>query len=174
MLYPEEPGSDLVPARLPGRRTAERSPPTSSSAAGTLTLADLPSAGEFTKLALWMAGSLAGVSTPAHAALGRHCRSLARRLGWPTRRAKSHRPDRADAMTLFADAVVGTSRDAVGAVFGEPRLATAPDGTAAARDAVRRARTWYYPTAGPAPSLVAIEFADDHACRVVFVRTGER
>ena len=167
MRNPAEPGSEtLSPTSF--------APPVGSAAhpGPSLLIADLPPAGEFTRLSLWMAGSLAGVATPTHAALGRHCRAMAKRLGWRVRGARSQRPSRADAMVLFAEAVVGTRRAAIASVFGPPRCAVMADGSVATPEAAWLGQTWYYPVTSPSAVAVAIEFADEHACRIVFVGLG--
>jgi hypothetical protein len=136
-------------------------------------LDDLPTVGEFTRLALWMAGSAAGVTTAVHAAQGRHFRGLARRLGWNHRRKprQAVRPPGPDAsMGLLADALVGTSRTAIASVYGQPRCAVAGRDVLTGGD-VWDGRVWYFPLAHPAASLVGVEFDADrqHATRVVFV-----
>lgn len=144
--------------------------PVAEAAAGTDPdlLAGLPSVGEFTRLALWMAGAQAGVSTPAHAAGRQAFRSLAGRLGWSTRAVRPRRSTRPDAMAIFTEAVVGTSRVAVASVFGPPRRVVTADGRVTAGEAYWGGQAWYYPLTEPSTAVV-IEFADTHACRVVFV-----
>lgn len=135
---------------------------------------DLPAVGEFTRLSLWMAGSVAGLRTAVHTAQAKHFRGLARRLGWEAKRkprrpaVRPTAPD--DTMALLADALVGTSRSAIVSVYGLPRCAA--DG----RDVLTGAdvwdgRVWYFPLTHPSATLVGVEFDDDreHARRVVFV-----
>jgi hypothetical protein len=136
-------------------------------------LADLPAVGEFTRLALWMAGSAAGLKTAVHAAQGRHFRGLARRLGWTARRkpGRAAGPPAPDtSMGLLADALVGTSRSAIVSVYGLPRCAAAGRDVLTGND-VWDGRVWYFPLAHPAATLVGVEFDADrqHATRVVFV-----
>lgn len=133
---------------------------------------DLPAVGEFTRLSLWMAGAVAGLSTDAHAAQARHFRRLARRVGWPVRHGRALRPGRREAVPMLADALTGTSRAAIGSVFGPPRCAvtgwSVVTGPAAWGGAV-----WYYRLSNPAADAVAVAFdADGQACRVVFVGMG--
>ena len=82
---------------------------------------------DFTHLALWMAGTLAGVVTAALLARGPFFRALIRRAGWAKRSARSigggggaKRPTPAESLPLLADAVLGNSKCAVAAVFGPP------------------------------------------------------
>jgi hypothetical protein len=143
---------------------------------------ELPEVGEFTRMALWMVGAFAGLSTPTHASLGRHFRSMAKRLGWPVgrdwqessgavnKRGKPASPSAAAAMTLLADALVGSSRSAIASVFGPPRCAVAADRAVLAGDAVWRGQVWYYPINHPSADAVAVEFdGEEQARRVVFV-----
>jgi hypothetical protein len=135
---------------------------------------ELPDVGEFTRMALWMVGSIAGLSTPTHASLRRHFQTMAQRLGWPTgqrpsrKSAASCRPR--SAMKLLADALTGSSRAAIASVFGPPRCATAADHALLCGSDVWRGRVWYYPILHPAHDAVAIEFdGDQQARRVMFV-----
>lgn len=138
--------------------------------------AGLPAVGDFTRLALWMAGSLAGVETATHAAQTKRFRRLARRVGWA---APGRRPNREAGMALLSDAVVGTSSDAVSSVFGRPTAEAggrAEPRTGVGRRSPERSRpvppvgAWLYPLAGTAGGAVAIEFTDGVASRTVFVR----
>ena len=132
---------------------------------------ELPEVGEFTRLALWMAGSLAGLASLTHAAQGRHFRTMAKRLGWPVRRREGEPVDHDAGMRLFSDAVVGTSRNAIASVFGLPRY-TVSDSPAASADSVWPARVWYFTLARRSAMAVAIEFKNHTASRVVFVSWG--
>ena len=167
---PAEPTTTPTPSDAPAAGADGGA--TAAGAGGPWLLDELPSAGEFTRLALWMAGALAGVTTPTHAALGRHFHALARRLGWPVRGVRVYRPGRVEAMSLLADAVVGTGRLSVASVFGAPRCAVTADGAVATDEDVWLGQTWYYPVSSPAASAVAVEFEDEQASRVVFVKVG--
>ena len=168
MPQPAEPGSDAVPA---APLAADRGEPAllGSASPASLSFLDLPAAGEFTRLSLWMAGALAGVATPTHAALAPHCRAMARRVGWTARGSKRHRPGPADALALLADAVIGTSRAAIASAFGVPPCAAITEDAAQATEAAWGGPTWYYPVRSPAAVAVAIEFDGGHARRVAFV-----
>ena len=142
-------------------------PPMLSMAAG---VSDIPAVGDFTRLALWMAGALAGMTSPTHSAQRRYFRAMARRLGWPVGKALSQpRPGMASAMPLLTDAIIGTSRAAISSVFGPPRCALA-EGQFVNDDAVWSGDVWYYAISNPAASAVSIEFnIEEAAGRLVFI-----
>ncbi|HEX8911403.1 MAG TPA: hypothetical protein VF796_03515 [Humisphaera sp.] len=149
--------------------TARPAEPTAPPPPGSPPLAGLPAVGEFTRLALWMAGTIAGLSTPTHAAQGRRFRAMARRLGWSVCGRRGRVPTGDAALAVLAEALVGSSRWAVSGVFGPPRFSVADDPVSDA-DAVWSGRAWYYAMRRPGVSAVAVEFADDLVRRVVFVR----
>jgi hypothetical protein len=130
-------------------------------------LLELPAVGEFTRLSLWMAGSLAGVATSTHAAQGRHFRDMARRLGWSAAR-RAAAPSGDAALALLAEALVGTTRWAVNSVFGQPSYAVA-DSSVSDVDAVWSGRAWYFPMRHPGVSAVAVHYKGDLVDRVVFI-----
>lgn len=131
---------------------------------------DLPAVGDFTRLALWMAGALAGITTQAHAAQRRHFRSMAKRLGWPVGKALAEpRPGMASAMPLLTDAIIGTSRAAIASVFGPPCCALTDD-EFVTNDAIWSGEVWYYGISNPAASAIAIAFSvDETASRLLFI-----
>lgn len=136
----------------------------------TAALKALPEVGDFTRLALWMAGALAGLSTTTHTLQRKHFRMMAKRLKWPVGKALGRpRPGMASAMPLLTDAMIGTSRAAIASVFGPPRCAMT-DGEVVAEEAVWRGETWCYEIDNPAAQAVMITFTEDEvAGRVVFV-----
>jgi hypothetical protein len=178
-----KPDPQVAPPALAAALHAPPPPPPLATPGHHPILLELPEVGEFTRMALWMVGAFAGLSTPTHASLGRHFRAMAKRLGWPVgrdwqepsggaedKRGKPAGPSAAAAMTLLADALVGSSRSAIASVFGPPRCAVAADRAVLAGDAVWRGQVWYYPINHPSADAVAVEFdGEEQARRVVFV-----
>src|SRR5687768_6771476 len=131
---------------------------------------------EFTHLALWMAGTLAGVVTAALLARGPFFRALSRRVGWARRsahamgglRGGAKRPTREQALPMLADAVLGNSKCAVAAVFGPPRGAILTDALNQYSN-YWQADTWYYPLPRKGPLAMVIQFGEDFAEKVEFL-----
>ena len=131
---------------------------------------------EFTHLALWMAGTLAGVVTAALLARGPFFRALSRRVGWAKRSARSlargrgtaRRPTRKESLPLLADAVLGNSKCAVASVFGPPRGAILL-GETHNQSNYWQADTWYYPLPKNGPMAMVIQFDEDFADKVEFL-----
>ena len=131
----------------------------------------LPQVGEFTRLSLWMAGSIAGVVSDTHASLACHFRDMALRLGWQAGHGqrKPARPTGDVALGMLAEALVGTRRAAVVSVFGPPRYAVTDRNPGTASEDVESARVWYFAMSSPNVSAVAVEFSQDIVSRVVFM-----
>jgi hypothetical protein len=138
---------------------------------------------DFAFIALWMAGSLAGLMTAALIRQAPLFRSLMRRLGLrrppgPNADHKSkaagkraRRPSPQEALPMLADAIVGSSKSAVAKVFGPPHSAIISSQTTGLKpDTYWVADTWYYPLPRNAPMALAIRFADDSARSVEFIR----
>jgi hypothetical protein len=149
-----------------------------SAAAGTL------SAGvsELSQLALWMAGTLAGMVTAALTARTPFFRGVMRRLGIAD---TSHgngppakRPTREQSLPMLAEAILGSSKSAIASVFGPPRSAVVMHAAVALTGGAGgatywNADTWYYPLPKNGPLAMAIEFQGDDARRVEFLRAPE-
>jgi hypothetical protein len=138
---------------------------------------------DFTFIALWMAGSLAGVMTAALISQAPLFRSLMRRLGLrgphsanPSQKHKrtgkpSRKPSPKEALPMLAEAIMGSSKLAVAKVFGPPPSAVMSSRIAASKTPTFwHADTWYYPMPRNGPLAMAIRFADDSARAVEFIR----
>ena len=129
---------------------------------------------DFTHLALWMAGTLAGVVTAALLARGPFFRALSRRVGWARRSARvlggggGKRPTRRESLPLLAEAVLGNSKCAVASVFGPPRGAIL-EGDVNKHSNYWQADTWYYPLPKSGPLAMVIRFDEDFAEKVEFL-----
>lgn len=141
------------------------------------------SVSDFTFIALWMAGSLAGLMTAALIKQAPLFRSLMRRLGLrgPEHAHASHkhkavakyasRPSPQEALPMLADAIIGCSKSAVARVFGPPHSAIISSRMTDPKPATFwLADTWYYPVPRIAPLAMAIRFTDDLARTVEFIR----
>ncbi|QOV89629.1 hypothetical protein [Humisphaera borealis] len=155
---------------MPETDPASAFDPASFTLSEASTFSKFPAVGDFTRLALWMAGALAGMSSPTHSAQRRYFRTMAKRLGWPVGKALSQpRPGMASAMPLLTDAIIGTSRAAIASVFGPPRCALT-EGELVNNDAAWSGDVWYYGISNPAASAVSIEFnIEEAAGRLVFI-----
>jgi hypothetical protein len=135
---------------------------------------------ELSQLALWMAGTLAGMVTAALTARTPFFRGVMRRLGISD---GSHsggvptRPTREQSLPMLAEAIIGSSKSAIASVFGPPRSAVVMHAavavTGAAGATYWHADTWYYPLPKNGPLAMAIEFQGDDARRVEFLRAPE-
>ena len=131
--------------------------------------------GEFTQLALWMAATLAGLCTAALLTRRSFFEKLAERVGWlPNRDARGggfpKPPTGTLALPLLADAIVGTSRQAIAEVFGPPRCAVATD-PGHPQLTYWDADTWYYPMPDGDTLALCIRFDGTHAAAVRFLQT---
>lgn len=125
---------------------------------------------DFTGLALWTAGTLAGLVTAALVAQAPLFRKLGRRVGWvpdpgARQRAREHRPTPEQALPMLADAIIGNSKRSIARAFGAPHSAVAVN-SRSPLPTLWDANTWYYPLPRHGYAAVAIEFADDLASRV--------
>jgi hypothetical protein len=140
-------------------------------------------ASDFTFIALWMAGSLAGVMTAALISQATRFRALMRRLGLrgpaganasgKHKSGPKHRgrPSPEEALPMLADAIIGCSKSAVAKVFGPPHSAIISSRVDNLKPATFwLADTWYYPLPRNAPLALAIRFTDDLARSVEFIR----
>ena len=157
---PAEGKGDPLPAPRPAHAPA---------AAGSLALG----VSELSQLALWMAATLAGMVTAVLARRAPFFRSLLRKLG-TARGARRHKPSREQSLPMLAEAIVGHSKVAVASVFGPPRSATmaGPPAMGMGETSYWQADTWYYPLPAAGRLALAIEFADDSAHRVEFLRAA--
>ena len=72
---------------------------------------------------------------------------------------------------MLADAVIGNTKSGVAWVFGPPTSAVLAPNTAVVLQAnFWQANTWYYPLPSNGPLAMAVEFTDDLARRVQFLR----
>jgi hypothetical protein len=153
-----------------------------AAAAGTL------SAGvsELSQLALWMAGTLAGMVTAALTARTPFFRGVMRRLGIADTSPNGNRrraaaqppPTREQSLPMLAEAILGSSKSAIASVFGPPRSAVVMHAAVAVTGGAAgatfwNADTWYYPLPKNGPLAMAIEFHGDDARRVEFLRAPE-
>jgi hypothetical protein len=142
---------------------------------------------DFTGFALWMAASLAGLVTAALLSHAPAFRALARRFGWigpagrpkstgPARKPRSAKPNRRQALPLLADAIVGNTKSSIARVFGPPHSAVLAPAAAQSYSAEPpdtlfwQADTWYYPLPRNGQLAMAIQFGDDLAQGVEFLR----
>jgi hypothetical protein len=154
-----------------------------SGASGTAAAATLShGVSELSQLALWMAGTLAGMVTAALTARTPFFRGVMRRLGIAdTSKGGSGRaptpPTREQSLPMLAEAILGSSKSAIASVFGPPRSAVVMHAavavTGAAGATYWHADTWYYPLPKNGPLAMAIEFQGDDARRVEFLRAPE-
>lgn len=152
----------------PEPQTSESTTPAARAAA------DAPVAGEFGRLALWMAGSLAGLMTAVLVSQGPFFQSLAARAGAAKRgtargpSAKSPavpKPTPEQALPMLTEAIVGNSKAAVASVFGPPRGAVVR-GVAGLAGTYWDADTWYYALPRGERTAIVIDFAEDYAANV--------
>ena len=76
-------------------------------------------------------------------------------------------------MPMLADAILGNSKCAVASVFGPPRTAVVTEPTTLT-PTYWDADTWYYPLPKADRLAVAIQFEDDYATGVQFLRGPQR
>jgi hypothetical protein len=140
---------------------------------------------EFAQLALYMAASLAGMVTAMLVARRPFFESLMRNVrgrgakgdgdkpARPRRAARGVlRPTAEESLPMLAEAIIGNTKAAVASVFGPPRSAALrgiiKPGSKA--PAYWQANTWYYALPRNDALAMAIEFLDDAARRVEFIR----
>ena len=143
---------------------------------------------EFTQLALYMAATVAGMVTAVLVARRPFFESLLRSVGQgPKPRARRAKrvasrpasPRRAlpptpeESLPLLAEAIIGNTKAAVASVFGPPRSAAlrgVVKANAGVGNGYWHASTWYYPLPKNDSLAMAIEFDDDAARKVEFLR----
>jgi hypothetical protein len=149
----------------PNRQSLEKK---SVAAGNSLSPADL------THLALWMAAALAGLVTTAVAAQAPYFRAAAKKVSGPTRRGRSaRRPRQSQALPMLAEAIVGNTKSAIASVFGPPRGAVIFSKNHCVDATFWKADTWYYSLPEHRRTAIAIDFDEDFASRVQFLRPPE-
>lgn len=123
---------------------------------------------DFNQLALWTAAMLAGMVTSMLLARRPFFRKLMTRL-YPERKAMAsvRRPSRGESLPMLADAIVGSPKETILAVFGPPRGAVL-EGDDVTDANYWQARTWYYPLPKNGRLAMAIAFDDEMARHVDF------
>ena len=123
---------------------------------------------DLSQLALWMAGSLAGIVSAMLLARAAFFQSLLRRLG--AAGSTYQAPSADESLPRLAEAIIGSSKSAIAAVFGFPRGVA--DGECVVTGEQTRglwdANTWYYPLTRFEYMAMSIEFDDDSASNVEF------
>jgi hypothetical protein len=124
---------------------------------------------DFNQLALWTAATLAGMVSSMLLARTPFFRKLLSRL-YPERQSvnPAGRPTRGEALPMLADAIVGSPKATILAVFGPPRGAVISGTTDPAASGYWPAQTWYYPLPRNGRLAMAIEFDDELARHVDF------
>jgi len=146
---------------------------------------------EFTQLALYMAATVAGLVTAMLVARRPFFEQLLRSVGGngapspharrakrvPSRPARGSRralpPTPEESLPLLAEAIIGNTKAAVASVFGPPRSAAlrgVVKANAGAGAGFWNATTWYYPLPRNDSLAMAIEFEEESARRVEFIR----
>lgn len=124
---------------------------------------------DFNQLALWTAATLAGMVSSMLLARTPFFRKLMNRL-YPDRRPLSLRqsPSKRESLPMLADAIVGSPKATILAVFGPPRGAVLCNPTEIADAGYWPANTWYYALPKNEGLAIAIGFEDDMAKYVDF------
>jgi hypothetical protein len=124
---------------------------------------------DFNQLALWTAATLAGMVSSMLLARTPFFRKLLSRL-YPERQPANpgRRPTRGEALPMLADAIVGSPKATILAVFGPPRGAVVDGTMDPAATGYWQAQTWYYPLPRNGRLAMAIEFDDEMARHVDF------
>lgn len=122
------------------------------------------------QLALWSAANLAGMATGRLIVRERFFQRLINKLAGHRRKRviRMRRPSPERSLPILADAVVGTSKATLFAVFGPPRTAVVQAENGKAITTCWLAQTWYYPVARHGPMAMAIRFEEDYASHVEF------
>jgi hypothetical protein len=121
---------------------------------------------DFNQLALWTAATLAGMVTSMLLARTPFFRKLMNRL-YPDRKplVLQRGPSKPECLPMLADAIVGTPRDTIMAVFGPPRAAVMHSAT---QPEFWQSDTWYYALPRNGRMAMAISFDADMAKSVDF------
>jgi hypothetical protein len=124
---------------------------------------------DFNQLALWTAAILAGMVTSMLLARTPFFRKLMDRL-YPDRRPLSLQPclPKKESLPMLTDAIVGSPRDTILAVFGPPRAAVMSGPAHLSELNFWQADTWYYALPKNGRLAMAIGFDDDMAKYVDF------
>jgi hypothetical protein len=124
---------------------------------------------DFNQLALWTAATLAGMVTTMLLSRTPFFRKLMSRL-YPDRRPVSFRaaPTKGESLPMLADAIVGSPKATIMAVFGPPRCAVVNDPDDFAHPNFWQSDTWYYSLPRNARLSMAISFDDELAKYVDF------
>jgi len=124
---------------------------------------------DFNQLALWTAATLAGMVTSMLLARTPFFRKLLNRL-YPERRplALQQGPSMRESLPMLADAIVGSPRATILAVFGPPRAAVISDPAHFPELNFWHADTWYYALPRNGRTAIAISFDEDMAKYVDF------
>ena len=123
---------------------------------------------DYSQLALWMTAGLAGMVSAMILARAPFFRKMLLRLGQKRRRPR--KPSRRRSLPMLAQAILGSSRSSIKAVFGPPRSATV-EGVGVVvhpQHVYWQSDTWYYPLNRNGPMALAIQFIDDLATKVEF------
>lgn len=122
---------------------------------------------DFNQLALWTAATLAGMVTTMLLSRTPFFRKLMSRL-YPDRGPLSFhsRPTKGECLPMLADAIVGSPKATIIAVFGPPRCAVVNDPADFAQPNFWQADTWYYALPRNGRLSMAISF-DDELAKVV-------
>jgi len=130
-----------------------------------------PAASAAGQLALWTAANLAGMVTSLLVTREPFFRKLMNRVGGHRRRRviRVKRPAREQSLPMLAQALLGSNRRTIVAVFGPPRAAcvSGPCAAGASPD-FWHADTWYYPLPRAGALAMALAFDEDHASTVEF------
>ena len=155
--------------------------PEPDASGSTAPAADAPAPGDFARLALWMAGSLAGLMTAVLVSQGPFYRSLAAWVGGTNGAANPRRPRGSRAATkptpeqalpMLAEAIVGNSKATVASVFGPPRGAVMA-GSPGLAGTYWDADTWYYALPKQEWTTIIIDFAEDYAADVQVLKSKD-
>ncbi|HET6247788.1 MAG TPA: hypothetical protein VFE47_08830 [Tepidisphaeraceae bacterium] len=127
------------------------------------------------QLSVWSAANLAGMVNDHLAARQPFFKRLMKKIAPNGAKAifKGRRPSNQESLPLLADAVVGSSRTTIFAVFGPPGgvAVTAPPEEPGS--AVWEAGTWYYSLPQNGSMAMAVNFDDDYAHCVEFFQMPE-
>ena len=124
---------------------------------------------DFNQLALWTAATLAGMVTTMLLSRTPFFRKLMSRL-YPDRRPLSFHssPSRGESLPMLADAIVGSPKATIIAVFGAPRCAVVRNPVDWVHPNFWQADTWYYSLPRNGRLAMAISFHDELAKYVDF------
>ncbi len=126
---------------------------------------------DFNQLALWTAATLAGMVTSMLLARTPFFRKLMSRL-YPERRPLTFHqsPSKRESLPMLADAIIGSPKCTILAVFGPPRTAVVSDSSDAAEPSFWQAQTWYYALPKNDRMAMAVRFDREMARSVDFFK----